>query len=411
MSIFNDLDQRGLIHQHTDRQRLKEALEGEPLTLYAGFDPSADSLHVGSLTLLMTLARLERAGHQVIALVGGGTAFVGDPSGRGSERELMDEATIRQNAAKLKQQIGKFVTMGEQKGQGLMVDNADWLSELELIPFLREIGSTFRVNEMIKAEGYRERLERASGLSFLEFSYQLLQAYDYLCLYQRRHCTLQVGGSDQWGNISAGVSLVRKKSGAEVHAFTIPLLTTADGKKMGKTAGGAVWLDPERTSPYDFYQYWINVADADVEKFLRIYTFLPLDEITELTQARGPALQQVKRRLADEVTAIVHGSEAAAQAREAAAAAFAGGEDRSGMPTVEISSSDLGDGLEAPDFLFQIKAVGSRSEARRLIEQGGAYLNDRRLELDDTITLGDFADGELSFRQGKKKYLRVVLKN
>jgi len=408
MSVFDDLKTRGLIYQHTDEDKLKDALDNQHITLFLGVDPTGDSLHVGHLAGYMTLTRLAHAGHKVIALFGGGTALIGDPSGRAEDRVLMDRDTIEENTERLKKQLQTFVELDGT--HGWTVDNYEWLSGLELIPFLRDIGSKFRVNDMVKAEGYRERLERESGLSFLEFSYQLMQAYDYLKLYEDHNCTLQMGGSDQWGNIVAGVSLIRRSAGKEVHAFTIPLLTTADGKKMGKTEAGAVWLDAEKTPPYEFYQYWINVDDADVERFLKIFTFLDSKEIAELAQLTGADTNHAKERLAFEVTAFVHGEEAAQQAQKTSSGVFGGAGDTSSLPTSEISSGELDEGMNIIDFLITINARASRSEARRLIEQGGVYVADTSVEsIERVITLDDFSKNELIIRFGKKKHRRVVL--
>lgn len=404
MAIFEELQQRGLIYQSTDEDRLKNALDNEKLTVYLGADPTATSLHVGSLVPYMTLAHLKRAGHKVITLVGGGTAMIGDPSGKSEDRVQMDRELIEKNTAHLQKQISALVELDH------MVDNYEWLSKLELVPFLRDIGSKFRVNDMIKAEGYRQRLERETGLSFLEFSYQLMQAYDYMRLYEDHECNVQIGGSDQWGNIIAGVSLIRKVKGVDVHAFTAPLLTTASGKKMGKTESGAVWLDPKKTSPYEFYQYWINVDDADVERFLKIFTFLDLNEIAELAKLTGADIREAKQRLAFEVTSIVHGEDEAQKAREASAGAFGSEGNTASLPTSEISRGELEDGLNIVDFLITANACTSRSEARRLVEQGGVYVNEAQIaSLDHVVTEDDFENRELTLRTGKKKHRRVVL--
>ena len=401
MTLFEELKERGLIFQSTDEARLQDALDNKKLTVYLGIDPTGDSIHIGHLTVYMILAHLKRAGHKVVALVGGGTAMIGDPSGKAEDRVQMDRSVIEDNTARLQDQINQLVEIDQ------MVDNYDWLSKLELVPFLRDIGSKFRVNEMIKAEGYKQRLDRESGLSFLEFSYQLMQAYDYLRLNEDYNCNMQIGGSDQWGNIVSGVSLIRRVNGEEVYAFTAPLLTTADGKKMGKTEGGAVWIDPDKTTPYEFYQYWINVDDADVEKFLKIFTFLDLAEIEELSQLKGADIRQAKEKLAFEVARFVHGEESAQKARETSGGVFGEGGSTDELPTVEIS---IGDGMNVLDVLVEAQAVGSKSEARRLLEQGGVYVNEESVDGERTITPEDFKEGELILRIGKKKYHKVILK-
>lgn len=401
MSIFEELKNRGVIYQSTNEEKLQKALDNEALTVFLGVDPTADSLHVGHLATYMILAHLQKAGHSVITLVGGGTAMVGDPSGKQEDRPLLQREHIEENVAHLQDQISRLITLDGTKGR--MVDNYDWLSGLELIPFLRDIGTSFRVNEMIKAEGYKERLERETGLSFLEFSYQLMQAYDYLKLYGDFGCSLQIGGSDQWGNIVAGVSLIRKKKGKDVHAFTVPLLTTSDGKKMGKSVGGAVWLDGEKVSPYEFYQYWINVTDEDVIRFLKIFTFLPLEEIDQLAKLQGADIRKAKERLAYEVTSFVHGEDAAKKAQETSSGVFGGNGETEELPVVQVS---VGDGIDILELLISI--VDSKSEARRLVEQGGISINEEVIQLGRIIKREDFSDGELLLRIGKKKYYRVL---
>lgn len=404
MTIFEELKERGLIYQSTDEVKLKSALDNQKLTAYLGVDATADSAHIGHLVPLIILSHLERSGHNVVLLVGGGTAMIGDPSGRSDERVQIERSVIEVNAQKISEQIKRFASSAQ------MVDNYDWLSKLELVPFLRDIGSKFRVNDMIKAEGYKERLERESGLSFLEFSYQLMQAYDFLKLHEDHGCDMQIGGSDQWGNIVAGVSLVRKVKGEEVHAFTAPLLTTSDGKKMGKTVGGAVWLDSEKTSPYEFYQYWINVSDEDVSKFLKIFTFLSLEEIAEFEQLSGPDIRVAKEKLAFEVTKLVHGEDEAKKVEDASRSAFGSGGDDSALPTIEVFSSVFGREMNVIDFLMATKVLESRGEARRLVEQGGVYINDKSMDsLESVVTQDHFSDDELMLRLGKKRHYKVVI--
>ena len=409
MSLYSELTARGLIDQHTDEDQLIHALESDTVTVYLGFDPTGDSLHVGHLAAIMTLARLQQHGHNIIALVGGGTAQIGDPSGKARDRELLDRETVRTNAEALKAQLQRFITFDDTK-KGVMVDNSEWLSDLPLVPFLRDIGSQFRVNEMIKAEGYKERLERESGLSFLEFSYQLMQAYDFLQLYDDRGCTMQIGGSDQWGNISAGVSLIRRLRSDDVHAFTVPLVTTAQGKKMGKTADGTIWLDPNRTSPYELYQYWINVDDRDVPRFLRLCTFLSLEQIDELSRYEGPDIRIAKEKLAFEVTAQVHGNDEAERARDASRALFhgsdAGAEETA--PTTEITSEEISRGLPIHELVVRADLADSKSEVRRLIQQGGLFLNEEQIRDHQYIVdQSDLGNGTALLRRGKKRYCRV----
>ncbi|HMV70529.1 MAG TPA: tyrosine--tRNA ligase, partial [Myxococcota bacterium] len=319
MHVLDELAARGFVKQCTDLDALRSHLDAGPVTYYAGFDPTADSLHVGNLLPIMMMAHLQRAGHKPIAVVGGGTGMVGDPSGKTEARRLLDAEAVRYNMERQREQLGRFLDLSD--GRGALIDNGEWLLELQLIPFLRDIGACFSVNRMLTAEGYRQRMER--GLSFIEFNYQILQAYDFLVLFQRFGCTLQVGGDDQWGNLLAGVDLIRRKAEGHAHALTLPLLTTATGEKMGKTHAGAVWLDAGRFSPFDMYQYWYNLDDRDVGRFLRLYTFLPLDEIGRFDALRGAELREAKRALAWEVTALVHGVEAADAARKGAEAMVA----------------------------------------------------------------------------------------
>ena len=406
-NVLDVLKDRGFVEQVSDEAGLRAALE-RPITCYIGYDPSASSLHVGSLLTIMALAHMQRAGHRPIALMGGGTGMVGDPSGRTEMRQMLTPEGIAANLEGIREQIGRFVDLSE--GRGLMVNNADWLMPLKYIDFLREIGVHFSVNRMLAAEAYRSRLERESGLSFIEFNYQILQAYDFLQLYQNHNCVLQIGGNDQWGNILAGVDLIRRVAGGEAYALTFPLITTSSGAKMGKTASGAVWLDADRLSPYEFYQYWINTEDADVERFLKIYTFLPLEEIAELGALRGAELRRAKEVLAYEVTRLTHGREEADRARETSRALFGGAAAGADVPTTEIPSAELAAGISVVELFERVGLCKSRSEARRLIQQGGAYLGDTQVAaVDAMVTAADVPADGLLLRAGKKRYHRVMV--
>jgi tyrosyl-tRNA synthetase len=398
------LQERGFVEQVSDQDGLKAALD-QPLTFYIGYDPSAASLHAGSLLTVMAVAHLQRHGHRPVILVGGGTGMIGDPTGRTEMRRLMAVDDIQANVAAIRRQLSHFIDFG---GDGaIVVNNADWLAKLGYIEFLRDIGQHFSVNRMLAAEAYRQRFER--GLSFIEFNYQLLQAYDYLHLFRTFGCTLQLGGNDQWGNILAGVDLIRRIEGAETYALTFPLLLTSSGAKMGKSAAGAVWLQPELMAPYDFYQYWINVEDADVARFLKLYTFLPLEQIAELSSVDGSALRHAKEVLAYEVTRQTHGQDAADQAREASIALFGGQGSRDSIPTLTVSESALAEGVAAVDLFAEAGLARSKSDARRLVQQGGAYVNEEQIsDVDRMITLSDLNDGEVLLRAGKKRYHRIV---
>jgi tyrosyl-tRNA synthetase len=408
-SAYDVLQERGLVYQCSNEEGLRRALAAGPLTVYAGFDPTANSLHIGHLVPVMALAHLQRAGHRPIAVVGGGTTMIGDPTDRSSARPIMTPDEIAANAQVFRRQLAGFIDLSD--GNGVMVDNAEWLLPLKYIEFLRDYGRYFSVNEMLRADTYRTRLE--VGLTFLEFNYMLLQAYDFLELFRRHRCTLQVGGSDQWANVLAGADLIKKVEGAEAFALTCPLLTTSSGEKMGKTAaGGQVWLDPAKTPPYDFYQVWINVDDADVERLLRLYTFVPVDEIRRLTAGEGAALRPAKERLALELTALVHGEEASRKAQAGARVLFGGAslEDiatAEAVPTTEVEMERLAAGIPAVDLLVETGLAGTRSEARRLLDQGGAYLNDERLTA-RSVTAADLRQGLFLLRAGKKRYVRVV---
>ena len=406
-NVFDTLTERGFIAQTADAAATRTLLEQQKITFYIGFDPTASSLHCGSLVPIMAMAHLQRAGHKPLGLVGGGTAMVGDPSGKTEMRQMLSLEDIRANGTGLLAQLQRYLTLDGKAG--LSANNADWLLELKYIEFLRDIGRYFRVNEMVRAEAYRARLEREEGLSFIEFNYQLLQAYDYLKLFEQHQCVLQMGGDDQWSNILAGIDLIRRKHAKQAHCITFPLLTTARGEKMGKTAQGAIWLDAARTSPYDFYQYWINTDDRDVKRFLALFTFLPMEDVTRLGSATGADLNASKEVLAYEAASLCHGATAADEARAAARAAFGGGGDLSAVPSTTVDGARLSAGIGVLDLFVECGLTGSKGEARRLVQQGGAYVNDA-VVADDTrkIGVGDVKDGAVMLRSGKKKYHRVV---
>jgi tyrosyl-tRNA synthetase len=406
--IYDELKERGFIAQVSHEVAVREMLGRPPATFYIGYDGTAASLHAGSLVPIMAMVHLRRAGHRALAVVGNGTTMVGDPSGKTELRRMLDAETIRSYGRTVRAQLDRYLRFD---GIGaIAVDNADWLLPLNYIEFLRDIGRHFSVNRMLAAEAYKLRLEK--GLSFIEFNYQLLQAYDYLHLYRTFGCTLQMGGDDQWGNILAGVDLIRRVEGAEVQAMTFPLLTTSSGAKMGKTAQGAVWLDPALCSPYAFYQYWINTDDRDVGRFLRIYTLLPLDEIRRLEVLRDSERNEAKRILATEATKLTHGEDAAREARAASAAAF-GGEGAKGvasLPTTKIPRARLEAGLSPAELFTDVGLTPSRGEAKRLIKQGGLYVNDERLDgLERMLTPADVGPDGLLLKAGKKKIHRIVL--
>ena len=422
-NVFEALNERGFIKQVTNAEQVARLLAEKQVTYYVGFDPTAPSLHVGSLVPIMAMAHLQRAGHTPIAIVGGGTTMIGDPTDKTEMRPMLLEAQISANGTSILAQLQRYLNLDNEIADandsqttlskaGRFLNNADWLLSINYIEFLRDIGKHFRVNEMIKAEGYRQRLERELGLSFLEFNYQLLQAYDYLCLFQKYGCRLQLGGDDQWGNILAGVGLVRRIEGETVHAVTFPLLTTADGAKMGKTAGGAVWLDAERTSPYEFYQYWINVDDRDVSRFLAYFTFLPMDEVRRLGRLKDEAIREAKEVLAYEATQLAHGKAEADKAQAASRAAFGGGNlNEAEMPTSVIPLERLDGGISIMALFHEVGLANSRSEARRLIQQGGAYINEKQYRTIDMVVGTDLLqENALLLRAGKKRYHRIVLK-
>jgi tyrosyl-tRNA synthetase len=406
-SGFDLLVERGFVYQSSNDQALRAALT-RPMTLYCGYDPTASSLTVGHLVPIMMLAHLQRAGHRTIALVGGGTTMVGDPTGKTEARQMLSLEQIASNQEGIKAQLGRFLDFSDGRAQ--MVNNADWLPGLRYIEFLREIGRHFSVNQMLQHETYRDRLQ-GSGLSFIELNYVLLQAYDFLHLYREDGCTLQVGGSDQWFNILAGTELIRRADGGEAFALVAPLITTASGAKMGKTEAGAVWLSPERTSPYDFYQFWVNTEDADVGRFLRFFTFFPADEIKRLEALEGAKLRGAKEILATEVTRIVHGEAAADEAKQAARALFGGnGGSLDAVPTTAVPAERLTDGIDVVELLVLGSLAPSRGAARRLIEQGGAYLGDRRVDAPDSrVTRAQLEADGLLIRAGKKRFHRFVV--
>ena len=420
-NVFEALNERGFIKQTTNAEQVAHLLSEGEVTYYVGFDPTASSLHVGSLVPIMAMAHLQRAGHKPIAILGGGTTMIGDPTDKTEMRPMLSQEQITANGKGILAQMQRYLNLDNGVNAdnlqttakaGKFLNNADWLLSINYIKFLRDIGKHFRVNEMIRAEGYRQRLERELGLSFLEFNYQLLQAYDYLYLSQEHGCRLQLGGDDQWGNILAGVDLVRRVKGDRVHAVTFPLLTTATGAKMGKTAGGAVWLDAQRTSPYEFYQYWINTDDRDVSRFLAYFTFLPMDEIRRLGSLEDEAIREAKEVLAYEVTQLAHGKTEADKARAASRAAFGGGNlDAVEMPTSAITSQRLESGIPIMELFHEVGLANSRSEARRLVQQGGAYINEKQYRAIDMLVNADLLEADaLMLRAGKKRYHRIVLK-
>jgi tyrosyl-tRNA synthetase len=405
-NVFDVLKERGFVAQATDEAALRNVLSEKKVVFYVGFDPTADSLHAGHLVPVMAMMHLQRAGHRPIGLVGCGTTMIGDPSGRTEMRQMLDAEAIQANGRKIHSQLDHYLHFDE--GQGIAENNATWLLELNYVAFLRDIGRHFSVNRMLAAEAYKQRLER--GLSFIEFNYQILQAYDFLELYRRYGCVLQAGGDDQWSNILAGVDLIRRVEGVEVQAMTYPLLTTSGGVKMGKTAAGAVWIDPEKFSPYHYYQYWINCDDQDVEKLLKTFTFLPLAEIRRLAALEGAELREAKRVLAYEATKLTHGEAEAAAAEQAARAAFAGEGDLSAIPTTPLALARLEDGLGILEIFTEVGLTKSRGDARRMLQQGGIYVNDTRIdEVEARLTPTDVTGDGILLRAGKKKYHRLVV--
>ncbi len=406
MGIYEELVARGLIAQVTDENEIKELINNGKAVFYIGFDPTADSLHVGHFMALCLMRRLQQHGNKPIALVGGGTGMIGDPSGRTDMRKMMTVETIQHNCECFKKQMSRFIDFSD--GKALMVNNADWLMNLNYIEFIRDVGPCFSVNNMLRAECYKQRMEK--GLSFLEFNYMIMQSYDFLELYKRYGCNMQFGGDDQWSNMLGGTELIRKKLGVNVYAMTQTLLTTSDGKKMGKTAGNAVWLDPEKTSPYEFYQYWRNVEDADVLRCIRMLTFLPLEQIDEMDKWEGSQLNTAKEILAYELTELVHGKEEAEKAQAASRALFADGSDNANIPAAQVSAADIRDGgIDLISLLVAAGLAETRSEARRNIQQGGVTVNGEKITDFKYVVPEAELDGCM-LRKGKKRYKKIVLK-
>lgn len=402
-SIFDVLKERGYIAQCTNEDEVRKMLANEKVTFYVGFDPTADSLHVGHFLGLMVMAHMQRAGHRPICLVGGGTGTVGDPSGRTDMRKMLTDEDIEYNCNRFKEQMARFIDFSDDKA--LIVNNGDWLRKLNYIELLRDVGPHFTVNRMLTAECYKNRMEK--GLTFLEFNYMIMQSYDFLELHRRYNLKLEMGGDDQWSNIIGGVELTRRKTGDAVYGLTFTLLTKSDGKKMGKTAGGALWLDKEKTPVYDFYQYWRNVDDADVEKCLALLTFLPMEEVHRLGSLQDAAINEAKKVLAYEVTKLVHGQEEADKAKAAAEAVFGGSGSNENMPTIQLTAEN--EGQKLLDILVAGQVFESKGEGRRLIKQNGLSLNDAKVaDPDYVLTDGDFTDGEAIVRKGKKKFYRLV---
>ena len=406
MKLYDELVARGLIAQVTNEDEIREMIDNGKATFYIGFDPTADSLHVGHFMALCLMKRLQMAGNKPIALIGGGTAMIGDPSGRTDMRSMMTRETIQHNCDCFKKQMERFIEFGEGKAQ--MVNNADWLLDLNYVDVLREVGACFSVNNMLRAECYKQRMEK--GLSFLEFNYMIMQSYDFYYLYQNYGCNMQFGGNDQWSNMLGGTELIRRKLSKDAHAMTITLLLNSEGKKMGKTASGAVWLDPNKTSPFDFYQYWRNVEDADVLKCIRMLTFLPLEEIDAMSDWKDAQLNTAKEILAFELTKLVHGEEEAAKAQAAAKALFVGGGDDANMPTTEIAPEQLQDGkIGILTLMVACGLAGSNGEARRLVQQGGVFINDEKVPDHTFGVTEDMLKEGVKIRKGKKVFHKAVL--
>ena len=407
MGIYEELVQRGLIAQVTNEEEIREMVNNGKATFYIGFDCTADSLHVGHFMALCLMKRLQMAGNKPIALIGDGTTMIGDPSGRTDMRQMLTEETIAYNAECFKKQMEKFIDFSD--GKALMLRNSAWLKPLNYIEMLREVGACFSVNNMLRAECYKQRMEK--GLSFLEFNYMIMQSYDFYYMFQHYGCNMQFGGNDQWSNMLGGTELIRRKLGKDAHAMTITLLLNSEGKKMGKTASGAVWLDPNKTSPFEFYQYWRNVDDADVLKCIRMLTFLPLEEIEKMDSWEGAQLNEAKNILAYELTALVHGTEEADKAKAASLALFAGGGNTADMPTTELTNDDLGGGqIDVLSLMVKCGLAASKGEARRLVQQGGVTVNEAKVTaIETTFGLEQFTGEGLVIRKGKKVFHRVVL--
>ena len=406
MTIYDELVARGLIAQVTDEKEIKELINNGKATFYIGFDPTADSLHVGHFMALCLMKRLQMAGNKPIVLIGGGTAQIGDPSGRTDMRQMMTTETINHNVECFKKQMSRFIDFGE--GKAIMVNNADWLMDLNYVDVLREVGAHFSVNRMLTAECYKQRMEK--GLSFLEFNYMIMQSYDFYTLFQKYGCNMEFGGDDQWSNMLGGTELIRRKLGKDAYAMTINLLLNSEGKKMGKTQSGAVWLDPNKTTPFEFFQYWRNVSDADVLKCIRMLTFLPLEEIDKMESWEGAQLNDAKEILAFELTKLVHGEDEATKAKEASHALFAGGANNANMPTVTVTAEDFPDGeLDIISVLVKAGLCDSRGDGRRNIQQGGVSVADEKVtDISTKYTLDDFKGDGLIIRRGKKKFAKVV---
>ncbi len=406
MKIYEELVARGLIAQVTNEDEIRDLVNNGRATFYIGFDPTADSLHVGHFMALCLMKRLQMAGNRPIALIGGGTAMIGDPSGRTDMRSMMTQETIQHNCDCFKKQMERFIEFGE--GKAMMVNNADWLLPLNYVDVLREVGACFSVNNMLRAECYKQRMEK--GLSFLEFNYMIMQSYDFYYMYQKYGCNMQFGGNDQWSNMLGGTELIRKKLGEDAHAMTITLLLNSEGKKMGKTARGAVWLDPNKTSPFEFFQYWRNVDDADVMRCIRMLTFIPIEEIDEIEKWEDNRINEKKELLAYELCALVHGKEEADKARDAAKSLFSGGGDDANMPTTELSSADVGDGVGVLDLLLMCGLCPSKGEARRLVQQGGVALDGEKVSAADFVVSKDALTAGVKIKKGKKVFHKAIIK-
>lgn len=405
-NVFDVLEERGFIAQVTHVEEVKKLLSEKKVTFYIGFDPTADSLHVGHFLQLMVMAHMQQAGHRPIVLVGGGTGMVGDPSGKNDMRKMMTKDIVEHNVNRFKTQISKFIDFSEDKA--IMVDNADWLLDLNYVKFLREVGVHFSVNRMLSAECFKSRMEK--GLTFLEFNYMLMQSYDFLELNRKYDCQMQLGGDDQWSNILGGLDLVRKSEGKSVYGMTFTLLTTSEGKKMGKTESGAVWLDAEKTTPYEFYQYWRNVSDNDVKKCLALLTFLPIEEVNRLGSLEDSGINEAKAILAFEVTKIVHGEAQALKAKEAAQAIFGGSGNSENIPFIEIKAAELETGIKITDLLLLSGLTPSKSEARRAVQQGGVILNENKItSFDYVVESKDIVDNQMMLQKGKKSFVRIKL--
>ncbi len=407
MKIYDELVARGLIAQVTDETEIRELVNNGKARFYIGFDPTADSLHVGHFMALCLMKRLQMAGNRPVVLLGGGTGYIGDPSGRSDMRSMMSPETIEHNCACFKKQMEKFIDFDGENG-AIAVNNADWLLKLNYVDLLREVGACFSVNNMLRAECYKQRMEK--GLSFLEFNYMIMQSYDFYHLFKEYDCNMQFGGDDQWSNMLGGTELIRRKLGKDAYAMTITLLMNSEGKKMGKTANGAVWLDPNKTTPFEFYQYWRNVGDQDVLKCIRMLTFIPLEEINEMDKWEGAELNKAKDILAYELTTLVHGSDEAEKARTASQALFAGGADDSDMPTTLLSDADLTEGtIGIMDLLLKCELLASKSEARRLVQQGGVTVNDNKVDNVNALYTADDLKAGLKIRKGKKVFHKAII--